>query len=63
MFSKELKAKSTQEIETAVSRAISELTGTELEVNILTITYSETLGHEATMQIEIKTPMNFRKDT
>jgi hypothetical protein len=63
MFAENLKSKSTQELETAMSRAISDVTGEELEVSIMSINYSETLSHEAIMQIKIKTPMKFGKDT
>ena len=63
MSAEKLKSKSTQEIETAMSRAISDITGEELEVDILSINYSETIDHGATMQIKIKRPMKFGKDT
>ena len=63
MFAEKLKLKSTQELEAAMSRAISDVIGEELEVNILSVNYSEDIRYNAIMQIKIQTPMKFGKDT
>lgn len=54
MSAEKLKSKSTQEIKTAMSRAISDITGEELEVDILSINYSETIDHEQQCKLKSK---------